>query len=70
MPVPDDGKRFFEAVESWTTGGGGAGGGGWLVGLICRISRQKKTAKAAFVCKNLRFTMLLQGAFCVERAFF
>ena len=56
----DDGKRFFEAVESWTTGGGGSGARGRRVGLICRISRQKKTAKhwvncslAAYLCKNL-----------------
>ena len=34
----DDGKRFFEAVESWATGSGGAGGGR-LLGLICRMLR-------------------------------
>ena len=79
--VHDDGKRFFEAVESWTTGRGSRGRGGRLVGLICRISRRIKTAKiwvscpsvslaAFFVQRNQCFTMLLRGAFCVALARF
>ena len=77
----DDGKRFFEAVESWATGGGERGGGGGSaarpdlqnfaskqVKFGCLFHLSGNCSLAAFLRKHLRVTMLLRGAFCVGLA--